>query len=131
MEELLRKLRVQAPAQGLREQVLRAAREELAKGRAEQDWLDRILRSRVFWYSSAATTAVCLTAILLASGGTAPLPVVLPATKPAASALAQELARALGDGHALESQFAAQLSGTADFDRGSAISQADLLRSMQ
>ena len=66
MEELLRKLKIQSPPQGLREKVLAAASAELAKARVKRDWLDRVWESRAFWYTTAAAVVVCLTAILLA-----------------------------------------------------------------
>ena len=69
MEEILRKLTLQPPPQGLRERVLTAARAELKQAGEKQDWLDRLWESHAYWYSSAAAVLVCLIALFLAPDG--------------------------------------------------------------
>jgi len=131
MEEILRKLTLQPPPQGLRERVLTAARAELKQAGEKQDWLDRLWESHAYWYSSAAAVLVCLIALFLAPDGAPSRQVVISSANPTAAALAKELARALGDGPALERQLTVQLSGTAVSGGDRAVSPDELLRSIQ
>jgi anti-sigma-K factor RskA len=131
MEELLRKLKIQSPPQGLRERVLTAARAELQQATEKRDWLDRLWESRAFWYSSAAAVLVCLVAMLVAPSEAAPREIATVSTNPAAVALAKELAASLGDGPALERRLIAQLSGTEEPPGNHELFRHDLLRSIQ
>jgi hypothetical protein len=131
MEELLRKLTIQSPPQGLRERVLSAARAEMQQAAEKQDWLNRLWESRAFWYSSAAAVFVCLVAIFVASDGAPPREIAAVSMNPAAKALAQEIARTLGDGPALERRLTAQLAGTGATVGNHELSRSELLRSIQ
>ena len=131
MEELLRKLKIQSPPDGLREKALAAARAELAQPAERRDWVDRLWGARALWCSYATVVLVCLIAIFVASGDTTSYKAAAPSTNPAAVALAHEIARTLGDGPALERRLALQLSGTGATPGWREISQTELLRSIQ
>lgn len=131
MEELLRKLTIQSPPQGLRERVMIAARAELQQATEKRDWLDRLWESRAFWYSAAAVVLVCLVAMFVAPSKAAPREIAAVSTNPAVVTLAKELAVSLGDGPALERRLIAQLSGTEASPGKHEFLRSDLLRSIQ
>lgn len=131
MEKLLGKLTIQPPPPGTLERVLADARREFLRAAGEVHWTDRLWASRTYWYSTAAAALISLAAVLVTSGAPASATVAALPPDPSAADMAKEIARALGDGPALEKRLAAAFSGAQSTGAGGTISKDELLRSVQ